>query len=100
MDTWQSNYMTLRYQVRSPKGNLMTFVFRYQYVGSTWRAYIVSSPSYAWRSSSLHCTHRLTDSNGYYICWNQNIQRLDDITTVSKMWAEATAKYIDYGTRF
>jgi hypothetical protein len=35
-----------------------------------------------------------------YVCWEPEPTRLEDIVAVSKMWAEATANYIDTGERF
>jgi len=88
----------LTYPVTSPRGNRMTFSFKYELHGPIWRAFIVNSPSYGSRSTSPGTIHRLTHTDGrYYVCWQPEPQRLDQITEVSKNWAEATAKYIDTG---
>jgi len=99
----QSDPLSLTYPVVSPHGRPMTFSFKYEKVGSIltgsiWRAFIVNSPGYGSRSTSASDTHRLTNSDGrLYVCWKPEPRRLDEITEVSKMWAKATAKYIDTG---
>jgi len=87
---------TLNYTVTSPRRRQMNFTFKYEKIGSIWRAYIINSPSYGSRSTGAHDTHRLNDGR-YYVCWSPEPTRLDEITQVSKMWADATAKYIDTG---
>jgi hypothetical protein len=87
---------TLNYSVNSPRGR-KDFTFKYEKVGSIYRAFIINCPSYGSRATGLHDTHRLTDNGRYYVCWTPEPTRLDDITQVSKLWAEATAKYIDTG---
>jgi len=80
----------------------MEFKFNYLFVGSSWRAYILRSPDYEYRSSDLHSTHRYIDSgkNLYYVCWTVNLTRLDDMIEISKLWARKTAEYIDTGRTF
>jgi hypothetical protein len=97
-----NNDASQRYTVNSPSGHRMDFVFRYKYVDSSWRAYIVSSPSYGYRSDDMHSTHRHYDANRrlYFVCWTQPITKYDDAVTVSKMWADGTARYIDTGILF
>jgi hypothetical protein len=88
----------LTYPVTSPRGNHMNFSFKYEKHGPAWRAFIVNSPGYGSRAATAHATHRLTHTDGrQYVCWTPEPQRLDEITQVSKMWANATAKYIDTG---
>ena len=99
----QGDPLSLTYPVTSPHGRPMTFSFKYEkagsiLTGSIWRAFIVNSPGYGSRSTSANDTHRLTNSDGrLYVCWKPEPRRLDEITEVSKMWAKATAKYIDTG---
>jgi hypothetical protein len=92
----QANNNTLSYTAISPRGSRYNFTFKYERVGSIWRAYIINSPSYGSRSTGAHDTHRLNDGR-YYVCWTPEPQRLDEITQVSKLWADATAKYIETG---
>jgi len=93
---------TQTHSVTSPYGKRMSFTFRYSYVGSSWRAYIVSSPSYGIRSNDWHSTHRYYDDGKgmYYVCWTENLARLDHMVEVSKLWAKKTAEYIDTGRKF
>ena len=93
----QTNPHILDYTAVSSRGNRYNFRFQYGQVGSVWRAYIVSSPSYGSRSTGAHDTHRLNDGR-YYVCWTPEPTRLDQITAVSKRWANATANYIDTGS--
>jgi hypothetical protein len=97
-----NNDKSSTYTAISPRGRRMTFQFRYSYVDSSWRAYIISSPSYGNRSTSLHSTHRYYDNNKnlYYVCWTASLTRLSDIEEVSRVWARETAKYIDTGETF
>jgi hypothetical protein len=90
------------YTVTSPYGRRMEFKFSYVYTGSSWRAYILSSPSYGSRSADLHSTHRYSDSscNRHYVCWTVNLLRLEDMIEVSRLWARKTARYIDCGESF
>ena len=94
-----NNNTSLRFTVNSPKGRRMEFVFRYLYVDSSWRAYIISSPSYDYRSTAGEYTHRYYDESRklFFVCWTRDLAKFDDIVTVSKMWANGTAKYIDTG---
>ena len=61
------------------------------------RAYIEEAPSYGSRSTSLHATHRLRDSNGHYICWNSRIDSLGAMKAVAQLWTKATVMYIADG---
>jgi hypothetical protein len=76
------------------------FSFESQSDGS-WRAYIVSMPSYGHRDTSLHVTHRLRDLDGrYYVCWSQPLYSLEDIKKVAALWADLTQEYIKTGRTF
>lgn len=89
----------LRYLTGSKK-----YWFEFNYVNlpdGTWRAYIISTPSYKDRDRDMHITHRLSDSNGDdFVCWTEPLSSLEDCKYVSAVWAECTEKYIDYGTKF
>jgi len=108
MSSWISRFIdTLSdhdksFNVTSPHGKQMTFVFKYKYVDSSWRAYIVTCPGYGSRSTNLGDTHRYYDNsrNLFYVCWTVRLTNLEQITEVSRMWATATARYIDIGERF
>ena len=95
----RSNNTSLNYTATSRRGRSYSFSFKYERVGDIWRAYIVSSPSYGSRATGLHSTHRLNDGR-YYVCWSPEPTSLEAITVVSKMWADATAEYIDTGRSF
>jgi len=82
----------------SPYGRKMEFVFRYQYIGSSWRAYVVSCLDYGTRSTAGCYTHKWHDAEGrYYIDWCGDVKRVEHIIMISRMWAECTTKYIDTG---
>ena len=72
------------------------FSFERQADGS-WRAYIVSMPSYGLRETSLSVTHRLTDGGRYYVCWNQPLWSETDVRKVAALWADLTQVYIRTG---
>ena len=93
---------TKTYTITSPYGNRMSFTFMYVRIGSYWRAYILSSPSYGCRSTLLTDTHRYYDDsrNLYYVCWTVNLLRLEDMIEVSQLWARETVRYIGYGESF
>ena len=90
------------YTITSPYGKRMSFTFQYTFVGYSWRAYIVSSPSYGSRSTDPLVTHRYIDrdKNMYYVCWTVNLLRLEDMIEISRLWARKTAEYIDTGRTF
>lgn len=62
-----------------------------------YRAYIVDQPSYRGRPDGANRVHRLRDQHGYYVCWDPEPRRADDLLKVMRVWAEATAVYIDTG---
>jgi hypothetical protein len=97
-----NNHKTLKYNITSLFGRKMKFKFRYQYIALTWRAYIEKSPDYGYQSATTYDTHRNYDSKAkqYYVCWSENLKRIEDIITVSKVWAERTVDYIETGKRF
>jgi hypothetical protein len=101
-DIFLNNDKSSTYVAISPKGRRMTFQFKYSYVALSWRAYIISSPSYGNRPTDLHYTHRHYDNskNLYYVCWTVKLSRLSEIEEVSRVWARETAKYIETGERF
>jgi len=97
-----NNNTSLRYTTKSTYGSKMKFVFRYIYVDTSWRAYIVSSPGYGYRSTSMGDTHRYYDTGRsmHYVCWTQPLTRFADVVEISKVWARETAKYIATGESF
>ena len=76
------------------------FSFERQRDGS-YRAYIVSQPSYRGRSDDMHSTHRLRDSGGRpYVCWTRPLRSEQDAREVAALWADCTQEYIRSGRRF
>ena len=73
--------------------------FSYKRVGGTWRAYILRTPSYAGRSINT-VPHRLTDAGRPYICWSGSVGSLEEIQTVSRVWANRAQDYLATGTGF
>ncbi len=64
------------------------------------RVYITSQPSYRGRNTSMDATHRLVDSQGYYVCWTRTLNSLEDAKSVAAAWADKTQNYIRTGRRF
>jgi len=83
------------------RGRTYRFAFNITYTDSQgFRAYIQTSPSYGSRSDSLSSTHRLTDGNRHYICWNSTISSLSAMKAVIELWTKATVMYIADGGTF
>jgi hypothetical protein len=65
----------------------------------SWRAYIVSQPSYRSRGRSLDMTHRLADRNGrYFVCWTRSVHSIEEMKEIAVLWADRTQRYIKDGT--
>ncbi len=75
------------------------FSFEEQADGS-WLAFIVQSPSYGRRCDGLHETHRLTQEDRHYVCWDTPILDPQDCMNVAALWADCTQEYIRSGRRF
>lgn len=71
--------------------------FSYKKVGTGWRAYILKSPAVNGRTASCH---RLSDSNGSYICWDRQIYSLREMQTIARQWADLNQKFIATGISF
>lgn len=71
--------------------------FNYKKVGSGWRAYILRMPSLGGRSDGSGTIHRLHDNDGYYICWDSQVNTLKDMQTISRIWADRIQEYISTG---
>lgn len=71
--------------------------FNYKKVGNGWRAYIIRTPNLGHRNTSSGVIHRLNDSNGYYICWDRQVETLKDIQIISRRWADSIQEYISTG---
>ena len=71
--------------------------FNYKKVGNSWRAYILRTPSFEGRDTSLGATHRHFEGSAYYICWDRPIDNLKDMQTVSRVWADSIQEYIATG---
>lgn len=71
--------------------------FSYRKVGNGWRAYILKSPTVNGRTASCH---RLSDSNGFYICWDRQIYTLREMQTIARYWADLNQKFIATGILF
>ncbi len=80
-------------------GNAYEFSFEKQADGS-YRAHIVSQPSYGNRDASMHATHRLSDRSRYYICWSTPINSLESAKQIAATWATISDRYIITGQPF
>lgn len=74
--------------------------FEYQKVQGSWRAYILKMPPLNGRSGAGSVTHRLTDGNRHFVCWDRPLRTLEDCQNVSRAWADKLQKYIATGERF
>ncbi|MCA9040263.1 MAG: hypothetical protein KDA65_07960 [Planctomycetaceae bacterium] len=66
----------------------------------TLRIYIASQPSYNSRSEAGHITHRLTDGDRKYICWDSPIRSKEDAKRIIALWADSTQSYRKTGRTF
>ena len=74
--------------------------FNYKQVNGSWRAYILHMPSLGSRDASGVVTHRLYDNGNPYVCWDRDVKSLEDMQTISKVWADNIQEYIATGKRF
>jgi len=81
------------------------FSFIIEDVGSFYYVHVYSQPSYGYRNSSLHLTHRLSSSYlscTYRICFNNNsdVFTLRRAKAYADRWAKYTVDYIKHGRLF
>lgn len=76
------------------------YQFNYKKINGSWRAYILRMPNLGNRESSGLVTHRLYDNGRPYVCWDHQVNSLDDMQTISKVWADSIQEYIATGKRF
>jgi hypothetical protein len=65
-----------------------------------WHIYIESQPPYRGRDEDSHSTHRLPDGQRKYICWDGEIETLDEAKKVAALWSDKTQGYIKTGKKF
>jgi phage gp37-like protein len=95
-----ASQVTITCKYRTCDGSLdYSFAFAQQSDGD-WRIYILEQPHYDGRADDSHTTHRLSDSNGVYVCWSTAITSLEDAKTIASKWAEATELYRKTGKLF
>ncbi len=73
------------------------YKFNYKKVGGGWRAYILRTPSLRGRNDNGSIIHRLHDDDGYYVCWDRQVDSLKDMQTISRRWADSIQEYISTG---
>jgi hypothetical protein len=66
----------------------------------TWLAFIEKQPSYGDRLSDGHSTHRWSNGDRKYVCWDTPIESLEVCQKVAAKWADATQDYIINGKSF
>ena len=76
------------------------YCFDYRKVNNTWRVYILKMPPLNRRSGAGSLTHRLSDGQMHYICWDRPIRTLENAQTISRAWADNVQRYIATGQRF
>ena len=84
-------FYTLKYRTKDSEQDY-EFSFEEQSDGS-WRAYIVSQPSYDGHPDDSHTTHRLSEGGRKYVCWDRPIRTLAEMKTVAALWADCTQAY-------
>ena len=62
-----------------------------------WRAYIVSMPSYGSLNTDGHITHRYSDGDRKYVCWDTPLYSENDVRKIAAAWADLTQFYIRTG---
>ena len=77
---------------------LADYVFTFEQRGDGWRVWIIDTPDYGGRATSIHATHRLFDNGRPYICWDRSLATLDAAKGVAALWADATQEYIRSGS--
>lgn len=76
------------------------FQFKFVWESNEWHAYILRMPSLKGRDPNLHYTHRYTNGNKYYICYDPMPTNLKDMMTVARAWADRELEYITTGVLF
>lgn len=77
--------------------------FNYKLVNGSWRAYILKMPSLRGRDAGGVVTHRLFENgnpNVCWVCWDSPVRTLEDMQTISRVWADHIQEYIATGKRF
>lgn len=93
-----SNETTIYYRT---KDGLADYGFAFSRMSAGfYRVYIVSQPSYGFRDTSVHATHRLTDGDRRYICWTGVLRTEEQARAVAAAWADRTQEYIVSGKSF
>lgn len=88
--------MSIKYRTKDGRAD---YEFSFEQRSGSWRAYIVSQPSYGSRSTDARRTHRLTDTDGRkYVCWDRPLPTLQAAKSVAAEWSDRTQDYIRYGT--
>lgn len=72
--------------------------FNYRLKNGGWYAYILRVPQRDPRTGSI--PHRLSDSDGPYICWGSTVRTLRDMQNISRAWADNVQEYIATGRSF
>lgn len=89
------------YYANDPHGQAdREYRFNYKRVNGSWRAYILKMPNLRGREASGVVTHRLFDGRNPYVCWNCAVEKLEDMQTISRVWADNIQEYIATGKRF
>ena len=88
------------YAKTSCPGSDNRYVFTLKKLPSGYRCYIKRTPSYRNRSTSLHATHRLSDSRGKYICFTADLPYIAQARTLCRQWSDLTQRYIETGRTF
>jgi len=96
--TLQASYSPATYKTKD--GSAM-YKFNYVDIGGKFEIDILEQPSYRFRGTDAHITHRLPSSrSGQKICISSGHEptTLDGAKNISTQWAELTHEYIKTGT--
>ena len=76
------------------------FQFEYRKEDGEWLVYILRMPNLRGRDPGAHETHRYTDGESYWICYDPQPRRLRDAQTITRAWADRELEYIATGVLF
>ncbi|MDA3923985.1 MAG: hypothetical protein PF904_04710 [Kiritimatiellae bacterium] len=83
-----------KYQTNDGRDN---FTFSIERDRRSFRIYIDKHPSYRNRATDAHSTHRYSDGDRHYICWDGKLNNWAEAEDIATAWAERTQGYIRTG---
>ncbi len=84
----------VKYQTNDGGDN---FTFSIERARRSFRIYIEEYPPYSRRATDAHSTHRYSDGDRHYICWDGHLSTWAEAEDIATAWAERTQGYIRTG---